>query len=117
MTPEEQNIVVAEACGLIEIKLRPHPLDGSLILSGILPPKDYPIAVPDYGSDLNAMHEAEKVLTNVQSAKYANLLHTMILGTKIAGLHHNETCYFRTLHATAAQRREAFVRTIGKWRD
>jgi hypothetical protein len=56
--------------------------------------------VPDYCRDLNAMHEAEKVLTTAQTTTMSQYLHRrlgMLWG-----------------FATASQRAEAFLRTIGK---
>ena len=60
------------------------------------------IRCPDYLNDLNAMHEAEKVLTDKQAILYDSIL-DLISGW--------------TFHRTAAQRAEAFLRTIGKWED
>ncbi len=57
--------------------------------------------LPDYLNDLNAMHEAEKVLTDMQSIRYEARLGRI----------------GRIFNATAAQRAEAFLRTIGKWED
>lgn len=56
----------------------------------------------NYLGDLNAMHEAEKTLSIDQRGKYAHLL-----------LVTSEW----SIAATAAQRAEAFLRVIGKWRD
>jgi hypothetical protein len=56
--------------------------------------------VPDYCRDLNAIHEAEKVLTTAQTTTMSQYLHRrlgMLWG-----------------FATASQRAEAFLRTIGK---
>lgn len=50
---------------------------------------------------LNAMHEAEKLLTPLQRFGYSALL------TKIVGPKDQE--YYLNLHATAAQRAEAFL--------
>jgi hypothetical protein len=65
-------------------------------------------------SDLNAMHEAEKVLTHGTAKQiihatnaYMNYL-ARILGCDGESL-------FQFTHATARQRAEAFLRTIGKW--
>lgn len=56
---------------------------------------------PAYDKDLNAMHETEKTLSYSQRIQYMNkLLET-------------PGCVF----ATAAQRAEAFLKTIGKWED
>ncbi len=56
--------------------------------------------IPDYLGDLNAMHEAEKALTGEQSWQYVQLL---------SGYSNEGWC------ATAAQRAEAFLRTLGLW--
>jgi hypothetical protein len=54
--------------------------------------------LPDYLNDLNAMHEAEKVLTADQWFEYDRL---MPLRDP------------QKIHATAAQRAEAFIKTLG----
>ena len=62
--------------------------------------------LPDYLNDLNAMHEAEKLLTDEQWTEYYdNLLDT----TKPSFVLRDIT------HATATQRAEAFLKTIEKW--
>lgn len=61
--------------------------------------------LPDYLSDLNAMHEAEKILNTNQAADYCELLRPIICG-----------CW-RLVHATAAQRAEAFLKTLGLWEE
>ena len=89
MNPEQQRIAIAEACGWKTGYRDPeawHPL-------------------PDFLHDLNAMHEAEKVLTNEQLEVYCNILHKP-----------NHGVYW-AIHATASQRAEAFLRTIGKWEE
>lgn len=58
--------------------------------------------------DLNAMHEAEKTLTDVQCLFYPDNMREVITEHEASR---------RTWHATASQRAEAFLRTIGKWRD
>jgi hypothetical protein len=67
------------------------------------------LGVLNYCFDLNAMHEAEKVLTPGQSSHYAGTLRTLL------GFHQHT--YFDLAHATAPQRAEAFLRCIGKWRE
>lgn len=71
--------------------------------------------IPDYLDDLNAMHEAEKVLIgdyehgeNGRDAS-ARFYDELISVTTCDGFFH--------IHATAAQRAEAFLRTLGKWQD
>ena len=104
MTPEQQRIAIAEACGE----------DNDSI---------YRDLIPDYLNDLNAMHEAEKfILSTDLYIQYVNYLFRSV------GL--NRTYYmgatpevfpadrqFAVFHATASQRAEAFLRTIGKWEE
>lgn len=72
---------------------------------------DYPgcgcqVGTRDYCNDLNAMHEAEKQLKN--NPVYADELYAV---TPVSSRE------WRFIHATARQRAEAFLRTIGKWKD
>jgi len=58
---------------------------------------------PNYLNDLNAMHDAENSLTTSQMTIMSQYLHRrlgMLWG-----------------FATASQRAEAFLRTIGKWKE
>jgi len=99
MTPEQQRIAIAESCGWTECVN--NPARGRGLLG--LPPQSSFLgltSVPDYLNDLNDMHEAEKVLTADQWYKYDRL---MPLRDP------------QKIHSPAAQRAEAFLRTIGKW--
>jgi hypothetical protein len=82
MTPQEINRRIAEAF--------PTPLGHGGI---------------NYHGDLNAMHEAEKTLTEDQRDLYY---------PRNLGSWENPTA---PIYSTAAQRAEAFLRTIGKWED
>jgi hypothetical protein len=68
------------------------------------------IPIPDYLNDLNAMHEAEKVLSRWQVEKYLD-----VLSGFTEGRGNSDYVWYTTVFATAAQRVEAFLRTIGKW--
>jgi len=59
----------------------------------------------NYCTDLNAMHEAEKVLRDKE------LLFEY--GMHISNSHH----YEYLLRATARERAEAFLKTLGKWEE
>ena len=96
MTPDKQRIAIAEACGIVS-----EDKWGSLYKT----PRGILRDCPDYLNDLNAMHEAEKVLTLPERRKYRKTL-----------LGHCEPASI-AIHATAAQRAEAFLRTLGKWED
>lgn len=99
--PDQQRIAIAEACGWKIEKACGTWIGKPLGEQG---PMD---EILDYLDDLNAMHEAEKVLTGYQqTVTYSDNL------MKIVGYH-----TFDSAHATAAQRAEAFLRTIGKWEE
>jgi hypothetical protein len=135
LTPQQQRIAIAEACGAKWARLADNEnapkcwqlgfnykdkKAGSYSLSERTPwqvdyivadkPDDsFPITigadVSDYLSDLNAMHEAEKVLTDEQDREYRGKL------VEVCGSLADALC------ATAAQRAEAFLRTLNLWTD
>ncbi len=98
MTPEEINKTIAEACGwtyITSLGSGRKPDHGSFRETD---------KIPNYYGDLNACHEMEKGLKNWQQWD----------------------CYIENLiksvedylvHATAPQRCEAFLKTIGKWKE
>jgi hypothetical protein len=106
---EEQRVAIAEACGW---KDADHP-DVMKLKHGWTMPEKWcmdPKGVlrfnhdrPNYLNDLNAMHDAENSLTTSQMTIMSQYLHRrlgMLWG-----------------FATASQRAEAFLRTIGKWKE
>lgn len=97
MTEEQINIAIAKACGWKYINNETYAPDGSFWWSK-------KAEFPDYYNDLNAMHEAEKVLTNKQWWLFVEFL-TEICGGGVA------IC----ISATARQRAEAFLKTLNKW--
>lgn len=103
MKPEEQRIAIAKACGWN------HWFNGWNKLEDNTPPLTLTQDLPDYLNDLNAMHEVEKILKHgngiYQHTTYRECLN-IIVGQN-----------GRAWHATAAQRAEAFLRTLGKWKD
>ena len=113
MKPEAQRIAIAEACGWKnQGRAKGVPALNHRWVSPNGTVGDY---VPLYDKDLNAMHKAEKVLEapdpygiceNIDEPEYD---YSKYLKT-VCG--HNWTW-----KATAAQRAEAFLRTIGKWTD
>lgn len=109
MTPEAQRIAIAEECGwkspscnLLDIQV---DKDGNLWTE-----------LPDYPNDLNAMHEAEKKLEFPEA--YASRLGPILLRDGSSSNMDGTTAWnFAFSHATARQRAEAFLRTIGKWEE
>lgn len=93
MTDEQINQRIAEACGW-KGNLIDRDMEGNL----------WPSEPPNYCDDLNAMHKAENVLNANQWYQYA--------------LNLNEVCWhWALIHAPARQRAEAFLRTLGKWKE
>ena len=105
MTEEIQRIAIAEACGWVKT-----------VASGVwafyVTNEKTKFArfdeLPDYLNDLNAMHEAERALniSDEQITYWKNTLEFVC--------NRDNTI---TLMATAAQRAEAYLKTIGKWED
>lgn len=112
MTDEQINAAIAEACGWTEIHVEDFSEIGvpCFITMG-LPPKfihiENAMALPNYCNDLNAMHEAEKVLTDNQFMRYSRWIESFM-----------QSPHYRSyLSASARQRAEAFLRTLGKWEE
>ncbi len=115
MTPEQQRIAIAELCGWSNI----HQAENGTSLMGWWsgPPRTS-LVIPDYLNDLNAMHEAEKVLTTEQLTSYLNWLDITCGGElELSAMVEGPEYAFGLLHATAAQRAEAFLRTLNKYTD
>ena len=106
MKPEYQRVAIAEACGW-----KVHPKDKWVVIPPNSPHSVQPLnTLPNYLNDLNAMHDAEKVLTPEQLVDYCAFRLRATTG---------EGCVtdYKMIRATASQRAEAFLRTIGKWEE
>ena len=122
MNKEQQRIKIAEACGFTVVSdgithcLTPCNFDGMYAPEGKLLKK-----TPDYLNDLNAMHEAEKVLTKEQLYNYGNKLDRITSPKTSMGMCYIESpeagMYPDLFCATAAQRAEAFLKTLNLWTD
>ena len=109
MTPEAQRIAIAEARGY------PNPRMGEFnrCYAGELPNLE---EVPDYLNDLNAMNEAFKTLRLVDQCRWHEELRGVL---KRASAHNVDEGSIDWLcdNATASQRAEAFLRTLGLWKE
>lgn len=119
MTPEAQRIAIAEACGWKANKWqdrRGRLCRGWSTPQGIRFSEQGP---PDYLSNLNAIHEAELTLSPSDARDYANTLLSVRERTLDRDYKLCEwfSARFVCASATADQRAEAFLRTIGKWED
>lgn len=108
MNDSQINIAVAEACGIVDVDQW-----GPLYKTSSGWVRD----CPDYANDLNAMHEAENRLCKLEFGwrTYADALEDVV-GVNGSWAIMDEADKRLVLHATARQRAEAFLRTIGKWR-
>lgn len=122
MSPEAQRIAIAEACGekdphwwcpLCLAEKSPHQVtyEENCTVCGR---RVEWFETPDYLNDLNACHEMEKVLDQAK----LGIMHSFLeeIGErdveKILG-HRPTFCFLWT--ATAGQRSEAFLKTLGLW--
>ena len=96
MNPEQQRIAIAEACGK-NVEMYENGIEGFLQFC-------YNSKIPDYLNDLNAMHKAEKQLEAEDNHAY---------GCYCFELYEK---YGNTVSLTAAQRAEAFLKTLNLWK-
>jgi hypothetical protein len=109
MTNEQINAAIAEACGW---KVKKGTRKGKFDPEGVC--LWYELEhhggesiwrmVPDFTNSLDAMHKAEESLKGIQFPAYAFILDNF------------EGSLFG-IRATARQRAEAFLRTLGKWEE
>jgi len=100
MTPEQINQRIAEACGWIKSNHGwwQHPT---------LPDNGGAMAdPPDYMGDLNACAEFGCALTGTIHTRYLHILYLLCGSDDLA-----------YIHATAPQRCEGFLRTLGLWEE
>ena len=71
--------------------------------------------IPRYAVDLNAMHGAAKSFDLNQKNRYLNLLIDLV--TTDQNEDSDTEREFDWVEATAAQRAEAFLRTVGLWKE
>jgi hypothetical protein len=115
MKPEEQRIAIAEACGWLVNDDGVTGISPINVEQGLTNPKICSWKLPDYLNDLNAMHEAEKLLYGNPNLpkKYTQQIKNAI--RREAGVTKAQMDFDVCITATAAQRAEAFLRTINKW--
>lgn len=111
MKPEAQRIAIAEACGYtspFKICNEWEERDGMDGYDGFFETlrDNTDRRVPNYLNDLNAMYEAEK-----------HLQHYGVFVDQLAIVMKQPRQGIMLIHATAAQRAEAFLRTTGKWEE
>lgn len=119
MSPEQQQIAIAKECGWTNIDYyfgrQPIPFTRSFLGGtddGLAEGEDtlgHEIKpVPDYPNDLNAMHEAQKTLTDGERLIYE--YHLADESIKSGNFSH-----WPLIYASAAERAEAFIKTKDLW--
>jgi hypothetical protein len=115
MKPEEQRIAIAEACGFTYDSINEAWYKDGYYYFNCGDGLHFK-QLPDYLNDLNAIHEAEKTLEADQAIDYVRQLIDLVCPDTYGVSNLYESTY-AVLHATSAQRAEAFLKTIGKWVD
>jgi hypothetical protein len=114
MKAEEQLVAIAEFCGWKTV----------CTIGGIFafqnPNGGLHPSLPDYLNDLNAMRDAAEFLfasrPRYYERSYVSALQEVLGHDSDSGMMDNRSAC-ALLHATAAQRAEALLKTIGKWKD
>ena len=129
MKPEQQRIAIAEACGwriastkkYAWVAINPQNMECAWSSqAGVINEREASSYLPDYLNDLNAMHEAEKAFIGDASSAMTYAMYLLrINGQSISTEHDDLNCDHAWIaaHAKAAQRAEAFLRTIDKWEE
>ncbi len=107
MTPKAQRIAICLHVKEISPAWRFTMTEGTKMPGHAQQEEIFLLQMPDYPNDLNAMHEVEKGLFARNDWSACNF--EIELGKLTYGSWE--------WHATAAQRAEAFLKTIGKWED
>jgi hypothetical protein len=109
MNKELQRIAIAEACGWTDCEhVKSLGLSKGKRKNVRVQYDSGHSCLPDYLNNLNAMHEAERILNPILAADYARIL------TSIAW--ESEQPVFAPITASAAQRAEAFLKTLDLWK-
>jgi hypothetical protein len=109
VTDTEINTAIAERCGFEKPFYTVHDIQWGGTNPGT------PVwKLPNYCTDLNAMHEAECRITVIQMPEWVTILSEIAMKQATYSPHDHA---FFFAHATARQRAEAFLRMFGLWRE
>lgn len=112
LTVELRRIKVAQLCGWQDIRIDTDAA-GNVALVGSYPGlTGSRWNIPHYILDLNAMYAAEQLLNDNQRVTYTNMLTRIVTDAFTLSF----TIRFAAVHATAAQRAEAFALTM-EWEE
>jgi hypothetical protein len=120
MTDEQINVAIAEACGWVDRgsfnESRPEDHKFKRRIGNT---ENYEWRWQhefNYCRDLNAMHEAEKLLDYQQAEDFGDMMYNLCADEN-SEQDNPFPWRFAVIHATARQRAEAFLRTLGKWEE
>lgn len=120
MTDQEINVAIAEVCGVcLHLETTHYVCQSDSGFTCNKCRKDtYGLRRLNYVEDLNAMREAEGILGK-EADGFGRELASIVLGYSTSAPSHDLNYLEVTLitHASARQRAEAFLRTLGKWKD
>ena len=109
MTNQRKIIKIAETCGWRCIQESDYKPFGKAYLVGYNPDGSENLQkLPDYFNDLNAMHEAEKVIEYMPD--YLFFLREVVGPFPDAESEWNDSWWQDVVRATASQRAEAFLK-------
>ena len=122
MSPEKQRVAIAKTCGWTAEQdsngywRATNQKSGHASELWLSERNVWSQGIPDYINDLNACHEMEKGLDYEQCEAFSNTVADIVHAAN------REKDYafpwsFARIHATAAQRCEAFLRTLGLWEE
>ena len=121
MTDEQINIAIAESLGWTNCRLVIKGAGGGTrypTAHGMPPNRKYESSCPNYTSDLNACHEFESEIIYSNDRlpkKYTQQIKSAIC--REAGVKKAQMDFDLCITATARQRCEAYLRTLGRWKD
>lgn len=105
MKPEEQRIAIAEACGWVLDNKGAIREDGYRYEVWGKHPHE---ALPDYLNSLDAMHKAVETLRGKAGPEWFDFQRLLMIECG---------SWMNCIQASAAQRAEAFLKTLSLWKD
>lgn len=111
LSKEEMNQAIARACGWQV--LAEHCLEDASKPCGLNPGSGKWETIPDYCESLDAMHEAETLLSEQQRNVYLMAINGRYMGGAY-GTGPSFHDWWKTTHASAHQRARAFLATIAQ---
>lgn len=110
MKEEQINIAIAHACGWKYLGSARDNVRTIIIENNWESPSGEICMLPNYCNDLNAMQEAWFLLSSEDKFVFERELQRIMLNS-------GDLIRHWLISATASQRAEAFLRTIGKWEE